>query len=138
MIILFPSSLSGRMLATRMDSTTPETRISESEPLFVYVKLPVALDPEERTELFADPLQDALERENVGTVTGGGSLLSAPDDEGEREIEFCGIDVDLYHLEQGFAVLRRELLRLQAPPGTTLLYRLGRREWEEPLYRMQS
>jgi hypothetical protein len=121
-----------------MDSTKPEAKISENEPLFVYVKLPVDLDPDERTELFADPLQEALEKENVGTVTGGGTLLSAPDDDGEREVEFCGIDVDLYRLEQGFAVLRRELLRLEAPQGTTLMYTLDGQEWEEPLYRMES
>jgi len=121
-----------------MDSTRHEVKVSENDPLFVYVKLPVDLDPEERTELFADPLQEALEKENVGTVTGGGTLLSAPDDEGEREVEFCGIDVDLYHLQHGFAVLRRELLRLEAPPGTTLMYTLDGHEWEEPLYRMES
>ena len=120
------------------DSTTGEGKVSESNPLFVYVKLPVDLDPDDRTELFADPLQDALEKEGLGTVTGGGSMLSPPDEDGERETEFCGIDVDLYNLEQGFALLRRELIRLQAPQGTTLLYRLGDREWEEPLYRMES
>jgi hypothetical protein len=125
-------------LLTNGDSTAGEPKVSESNPLFVYVKLPVDLDPEDRTELFADPIQDALEKEGLGTVTGGGSMLSPPDEEGERETEFCGIDVDLYDLERGFALLRRELLRLEAPQGTTLLYQLGGREWEEPLYRMES
>ena len=125
-------------LATNANSTAREVRASESNPLFVYIKLPVELDPDERTDLFADPLQDALEKEGLGTVTGGGSMLSAPDEEGKRQTEFCGIDVDLYHLERGFALLRRELLRLQAPQGTTLLYWLGGREWEEPLHRMES
>lgn len=126
------------MSSSNGDSTADEVRVSETNPLFVYVKLPVDLDPDERTELFADPIQDALEKEGLGTVTGGGSMFSPPDEEGERETEFCGIDVDLYDLERGFALLRRELLRLQAPPGTTLLYWLGGREWEEPLHRMES
>ena len=120
------------------DLTAGDARVSESNPLFVYVQMPVDLDPDDRTELFADPLQEALEKEGLGTVTGGGSMLSAPDEEGGRETVFCGIDVDLYDLERGFALLRRELLRLQAPQGTTLLYRLGDRDWEEPLYRMES
>lgn len=88
----------------------------------------------ERSELFADPLQDVLERENVGSVSGGVSMLSAPGSDGEREVLFCGIDVDLYQLEQGLTVLRRELLRLQATNRTTLIYTVDGQKYEEPLY----
>lgn len=80
------------------------------------------------------PLQDALERKKLGTITGGGSQLSDQDDEGSRTIEFCGIDVDLYAPLEGLTLLRRELVRLNAPEGTTLLYDLNGREWEEPIY----
>jgi hypothetical protein len=113
--------------------STEISQINENNPLFVYVKIPAQLDPMERTELFADPLQEALVREKLGTVTGGGSL-SAPDDDAGSEIEFCGIDVDLYDPEKGLTLLHRELIRLEAPPDTALLYELNGRECEDPIY----
>ena len=116
------------------DAATPESEVNETNPLFVYIKLPIDLQPLERGELFEDPLQEALEREKVGTITGGGSQLSAPDEEGSREVEFCGIDVDLYDPGKGLALLRRELVRLEAPRGTLLLYELNGQEWEDLIY----
>lgn len=109
------------------------TSVNRDNPLFVYVKLPIDIDPLDRFEVFADPLQETLESADLGTVTGGGSQLSAPDDEGERSVEFCGIDVDLYDVKKGLALLRRELLRLEVPKGTVLLYELDGQEYEEPI-----
>jgi len=116
------------------DATTNENEVSEANPLFVYIKIPADLGPLERGELFEDPLQEALEKKKLGTITGGGSQLSDLDDEGRRSIEFCGIDVDLYAPLDGLTLLRRELVRLKAPEGTLLLYELNGREWEEPIY----
>jgi len=56
------------------------------------------------------------------------------DDNDDEEVQFSGIDVDLYDRERGFALLHRELIRLQSPQGTSLLYELNGREWEEPIY----
>lgn len=84
------------------------------------------------------PLQQALEKDDVGTVTGGGTQFSEPDEDGNDFVEFCGIDVDLYDAVKGLPLLRRELVRLRAPSGTTLLYELDGQEWEEPVYRMES
>lgn len=120
------------------DSNTPVDQVSQDNPLFVYIKIPVDLDPIGRGEQFEDPLQEALEKENLGAITGGGSQLSAPDEDGQHSIEFCGIDVDLYDAVKGLPLLRRELLRLRVPPGTVLLYELDGHEWEEPVYRMES
>jgi hypothetical protein len=116
-------------------SDTRAEKVGPSNPLFVYVKMPGDLDPTDREELFAEPLREALEREGLGTVTGGGSCFSPPDQEGEREVEFCGLDVDLYNAEKGFVLLSSELIRLNAPPGTMLLYELEGQEYEEPIYR---
>jgi hypothetical protein len=103
--------------------------------LFVYIKIPGDIDPVDRGERFEDPLQAALDAAGLGTITGGGSQLSQPDGEGERFVEFCGLDVDLYHAEKGLALLRQELLRLEAPAGTALLYELNEQEYEEPIVR---
>lgn len=115
------------------NSATLESNVSESNPLFVYVQIPVDLDPFDRCELFADPLQKILEREKAGTVTGGGSIEPAPDEDG-TEFVFSGIDVDLYDVSKGLALLQQELLRLQVPPGTLLIYELNGQEIRDPIY----
>jgi hypothetical protein len=120
------------------DSNATKGQISRENPLFVYIRIPGDIDPEERWQKFADPLQQALEKDDLGDVTGGGTLFSEPDEDGNDFVEFCGIDVDLYDAAEGLALLRRELTRLQAPPGTALLYKLEGQEWEEPVYRMNS
>lgn len=97
------------------DSNTRVNQVSKNNPLFVYIKILDDLDPIERGERFEDPLQEALEKENLGAITGGGSQLSADDEDGQSSIEFCGIDVDLYDAVKGLALLRRELVRLQVP-----------------------
>jgi hypothetical protein len=114
---------------------TSSNEVSRANPLFVYIKIPGDIEPMDRGEKFADPLQEALESAELGTITGGGSQLSEPDSEGGRSVEFCGIDVDLYHLDKGLELLRKELVRLAAPPGTALLYELNGQEYEEPVLR---
>ena len=119
------------------DAQTQVDQISEDNPLFVYIKIPGDIDPLDRWELFADPLQQVLEKENLGEVTGGGSL-SVPDEDGDYEDEFSGIDVLLYDAIKGPPLLRGELVRLQAPSGTVLLYEIDGKEWEEPVYSMKN
>ena len=120
------------------DSNPRTEPASHENPLFVYIRIPGDIDPEDRWEKFADPLQQALEKDDLGNVTGGGTQFSEPDENGEDFVEFCGIDVDLYDAVKGLPLLRRELLRLQVPAGTVLLYELDGHEWEEPVYRMES
>jgi hypothetical protein len=116
------------------DALTPRAEISKDNPLFVYIRMPVDLDPMDRQELFAEPLHDALEKETLGAVTGGGTMFVPLDDDEDEEVLFSGIDVDLYDFERGVELLRRELIRLQAPQHTSLLYELKGREWVEPLH----
>ena len=120
------------------DPSPSTDQIKPDNPLFVYIRMPGDLDPQDRWERFADPLQQALEKDDLGIVTGGGTQFSEPDQEGNDYVEFCGIDVDLYDVARGLALLRRELVRLQAPAGTMLLYKLNGHEWEEPVYRTES
>ena len=132
----FPMEPNGHQPGPNPNSSTAQ--VSHDNPLFVYIRIPGDIDPQDRWERFADPLQQALEKDDVGTVTGGGTQFSEPDEDGNDFVEFCGIDVDLYDAPKGLPLLRRELVRLQAPPGTALLYRLDGQEWEEPVYRMES
>jgi hypothetical protein len=72
--------------------------------IIVLVKMPEAIAPLERREKFATPLDAALQRENLGKVTGS-------------EI---AVTVELTELERGVAFVKRELLRLGVPKETTL------------------
>lgn len=115
------------------NSPTVESAVSKRKPMFVYVKMPVDLDPMERHEKFAEPLQSAMKKAKLGKVTGGGSMEPAPDEFG-NEIVFSGIDVSIYNAAKGLVLLRQELIRLKAPDGTVLLYELNGQELEEPIY----
>jgi hypothetical protein len=104
------------------------------EPLFVFVRIPEAIEPLHRGEKYEDPLEQALESAGLGSVTGGGEMLSAPDEDGRREIEFCGIDIDLFDPQRGLELLRQELKRLDAPKGTILEYTLDGISYETDIY----
>lgn len=91
--------------------------------VFVFVKVPESIMPIERGGKYEDPLDAALKGENLGEVTGGGSQLSEPDAEERRTVEWVGLDIELNDLERGLPFLKRELLRLGAPSGTTLEFK---------------
>jgi hypothetical protein len=112
----------------------PGAGTAPAEALFVYVKIPAPIEPLERARRFADPLQQALQRAALGEVTGGGSQLSAPDEEGLRTIVYCGIDIDLHDTARGLALLRQELMRLEVPRGTVLQYRVAGEKHEQAVY----
>ena len=123
-------------LGLNQDSVTRVDEVNEEDnPLFVYIKIPADMKPMDRGDLFEDPLQEALEKDGLGTITGGGSQLLEED---SNKIDFCGIDVDLYEAAQGLELLRREMIRLNAPPGTVLIYELNGHEWEEPVHRQEN
>ncbi len=115
----------------RRDAANPG--LPESEPLFVFVKLPESIEPLERGRKYEDPLSAALERDNVGEITGGGSQLGELQPDGTRTIEWVGIDVELTDATRGLATLRAELKRLGAPPGTVMEYTRNAVGVEEPL-----
>jgi hypothetical protein len=66
----------------------------------------------------------------VGYVSGGGTLLGAEKEDGSRDIEYCGIDVDAYDVAAARELLRLHLPELGCPAGTQLLYH---DEADEPL-----
>jgi hypothetical protein len=101
------------------------------EPQLVLVRIPVQLQPLDRGAKYEDPLDAALKKEAVGEVNGGSTELSAPDADGKKSIEWVEVDVDLSDFERGMPILKRELLRLGAPPGTILEYSRDGQELED-------
>ena len=102
----------------------------ESVTHLIYVKIPAPIGPLERAERFENPLEEVLQRTGVGEISGGGSLLSAPDADGHCSIEYCGIDVDVNDLAAGLELLTVEMRRLEAPPGTSLEFQVDG-EWQQ-------
>lgn len=62
------------------------------------------------------------------TIAGG-----EEDANGSRDIEFCGIDVELTEQSPALGLLREDLLELGAPDGTELHYTRGRQRLKDEL-----
>jgi hypothetical protein len=107
---------------------------SMEESLFIFVRIPESLESLERAERYEDPLEESLTSSGTGALTGGGAMLSAPDADGNREIQWCGIDIDLFDLDGGLELIRAELKRLGAPKGTMLEYTLDGIAYERDIY----
>ena len=90
---------------------------------FVFAHINIRMQPIDRGESFEDPLLEALEEQELGTVTGGGCGLTE-----NHEIEFCGGDIELEDLEEGIPFLVGLLEELGAPAGSRLEYQDGDRE----------
>ena len=83
---------------------------------FFYVRIPGDIQPIERGERFEDPLQAALDEQDLGEVSGGGSQLAGRG----KEIEFCGLDVEVTDRERGLQLIRDTMRHLGVPPGTVI------------------
>ena len=105
-----------------MNLAESETEKPFDAEQFVYVMIPAPIQPIDRGELFEDKIDAALAPADLGSVSGGGSSLSDPDPNGNRTIEFCGIDIDTNDRDSVLAVLRVLLRDLGVPLHTELHY----------------
>jgi hypothetical protein len=90
---------------------------SSMQPIFAYAQLNARVMPIQRGERYEDPLGEALANNGFGEVTGGGTLQSKG-----GEIEYCGIDIDLYDLPNGVPFICEFLTQQGAPKGSKLQY----------------
>jgi len=121
-----------RSLFGKRDSAPSESEAAEAS-YFVYVKIPESLGPLDRGAKYEDPIEEKLQRDSLGEITGGGSQLGDDGPDGAPTIEFCGIDIDLLELERGLSLLRDTLLELAAPEGTELHYEDGGEKLQDEL-----
>jgi hypothetical protein len=103
--------------------------MAQSRTTFVFVKITESIQPVARGSKYEDPLDAALKSARLGEVTGGGSSLSK-----DKRIEWVGIDVELTDLKEGIPFLRKKLVELGAPRGSTLEYEVKGRRIELPLH----
>lgn len=96
-------------------------------PISAYAQLNARIMPLDRGERYEDPLGEALEKNGYGKVTGGGTMQSQ-----EGEIEYCGIDIDLFDARQGVPFVCKFLSERGAPKGSKLEYDLNGESVEVP------
>jgi hypothetical protein len=97
------------------------------QPILAYAQLNIRIKPIARGKRFETPLMEALAENGLGEVGGGGTMQSK-----EGEIEFCGIDVDLFDTEKCGPFVCQFLMERGAPKGSVLRYELDGRKVELP------
>src|SRR5262245_32745287 len=97
------------------------------QPITAYAQLNARIMPLERGEWYEEPLGEALARNGFGQVTGGGTMQSR-----EGEIEYCGIDLDLFDLPKGVPFVCEFLTERGAPRGSKLEYKDKHKKIEVP------
>lgn len=85
----------------------------------VFVKITESILPVARGEKYEDPLDDALRKEGIGAVTGAGTTLGS-----DGKVESVGLDVVVLDLPRSIPFIRRKLIELGAPRGSTLEYKI--------------
>jgi hypothetical protein len=97
------------------------------KPVFAYAMINARVMPIDRGEMYEDPLMEALEQNGYAEVTGGGTMQSE-----NGEIEYCGIDLDLFNLEEGIPFICDFLGECGAPQGSKLQYEHNGEDKEVP------
>ena len=63
----------------------------KKEPEYIVVNVNARVQPLHRGEIYEDPLDKIIQEMDIGTVTGGGTLLSK-----SGEIENCDIEIEVH------------------------------------------
>lgn len=82
---------------------------------FVYAKISDTVLPLERSRKYGDPLDELLQKQHLGEVTGGGTMQRK-----DKSIEYVGLDLELTNLDSALEVARMKLRELGAPAGSAL------------------
>jgi hypothetical protein len=107
--------------------------MSKSNPVFAYAQLNEKVMPDFRGDQYEIPLGDALEEAGLGEVAGGGTLQQQ-----SGEIEYCGIDVDLFDLERGVRFVCEFLENAGAARGSKLTYEQNGQKLEKPFGKVEG
>ncbi|WP_411892013.1 hypothetical protein [Yoonia sp. SDW83-1] len=88
-----------------------------TDTVFLTIRLPLKIGPLDRGELWEDPLDEILEAEELGEVSGGGTMMD-PD----GGILFCDLELELADLsDDRLDKLQDAMIRLGAPRKTQFL-----------------
>lgn len=84
---------------------------------FLTIRLPLQIGPLERGEFWEDPLADLLDKQKIGEVTGGGTMLAPEGGISYVDLEIALPDLDAARLDQ----LQEAMIGLGAPKNTQLV-----------------
>ena len=88
------------------------------EPNFIVATLNDKIMPIDRGEIYEDPLNELLIAENIGKVTGGGTMQEA-----SGEIDYCDVEIKLNSTEIDKTIINNIIEKLEsfgAPKGSFL------------------
>jgi hypothetical protein len=102
--------------------TEPERAPDPAPPelVLLYVKIPRAIDPITRGSRYEESIDEVMRAHQVGSVTGGGSMVSQ-----SGRIQFVGIDVHVTDVNKALPLLRAQLRKLRVPKGTVIEQTVG-------------
>lgn len=83
-------------------------------PEDIYVIIPKSIDSEDRKSRFEIPIHDALVQAGIGEVVRGFEVD-----------ETCGFDIYVNDFVAGVDLVRKQLIKLEAPAGTLIEYSGG-------------
>jgi hypothetical protein len=89
----------------------------KQEPILAYAQVNARIMPIDRGERYEEPLAEALAETGWGEVGGGATMTSE-----NGEIEYCGVDVDLFDVTRGVPFVCDFLAKRGAPKGSKLQY----------------
>ena len=107
----------------------PEKGMGSTYPHFVFAKIFDPVEPLARGSKYEDPLDEFLQAQHIGEVTGGGTMQNK-----DGSIEFVGVDIDLADLGDALQIARKKLIELGAPRGSVFEYQQEGKKVVLPFY----
>lgn len=102
-----------------MKQSENDHRVEENKERYIIARLNDRILPEDREAFYEAPLNDYLQKQKIGEVTGGGTLMNA-----QKEINYVEIEIELKQgtdiSEAGWSIIDR-LEQLGAPKGSILI-----------------
>ena len=89
----------------------------EKEPQYIVANMNARIQPMHRGEIFEDPLDEELSQNNIGEVSGGGTLQSK-----SGEIESCDIEILVHDSSDDVInLIKDKLEKLGTPKGSKIV-----------------
>ena len=104
------------MIKKLLNGLFNKQKVEESN--FIVATLNDKIMPIDRGEIYEDPLDEILIAENIGEVSGGGTMQ-----EKSGEISFCDVEIKLYGTEIDKTIIKNIIEKLEnfgAPKGSFL------------------